>query len=388
MAFGRIFLVLACYAYAAAALWPLPRQLQQGTTPLLLSNDFAITLSIHNAPSDLVDAVSRAKSYLEKDKLERLVVGRGAADETAISGAKQLSGLVLSLSGNRAVRSISEDALLPLEDRDEAYVLDIPTAGSHATLSANSTLGLLRGLTTFGQLWYYHDGKTYTLGAPVHIEDAPAFPWRGLMLDTCRNFIPIDDIKRTFDAMSWVKMSSFHWHVVDSQSFPLQIPGFEEIVEKGAYSSDSIYTPSDVKELTSYAAARGIDVVVEIDTPGHTAIIAESHPEHVACPVFSPWSKYAEEPPSGQLRLLPSTANFTAGIFSEVAKMFPSTMISLGGDEVNTPCYAEDPQMQEYWNSTGLGLNESLNAFVQLTQSALLNAGKTPLISEGKLTAH
>lgn len=65
----------------------------------------------------------------------------------------------------------------------------------------------------------------------------------------------MSDIKRTLDAMSFVKMNQFHWHVVDSQSFPLQVPGFMQLSEKGAYSSSDVYTPSDVSDIVSYAAA-------------------------------------------------------------------------------------------------------------------------------------
>ncbi len=66
---------------------------------------------------------------------------------------------------------------------------------------------------------------------------------------------PVDDIKRTLDAMSWVKMSTFHWHVVDSQSFPLQVPGFLELSEAGAYAASSVYTPEDVAGIVAYASA-------------------------------------------------------------------------------------------------------------------------------------
>jgi hexosaminidase len=140
--------------------------------------------------------------------LERLVIGRGANDASAIKSAKQLSSLTVSLtSTNGKVLSISEEAMGLLESRDEAYSLTVPGDGSAASLTANSTLGLFRGLTTFGQLWYEYGGATYTLEAPIKIHDAPTYvrfrillacleievdimlwqPYRGLMLDTARN---------------------------------------------------------------------------------------------------------------------------------------------------------------------------------------------------------
>jgi len=106
-------------------------------------------------------------------------------------------------------------------------------------------------------------------------------------------------------------MNTLHWHVVDSQSFPLVVPGFEALSEKGAYNPASVYTQKDVQDIVAYAAAvrlyfsrvrqllnsyvkqRGIDVMAEIDTPGHTSAISKAFPEHIACPEATPWSLFA-----------------------------------------------------------------------------------------------
>ena len=153
-----------------------PKSIQTGSTAVRLAPHFNIEVAVKNAPKDLHDAVSRTKAYLENDKLERLVVGRGSSDSSAIACAIQLHSLVVSLTPNSGdVRSISDEAKNDLESRDEAYTLSVPDDGSAATLKANSTLGLFRGLTTFGQLWYEYDGTTYTLEAPIQIQDAPAY---------------------------------------------------------------------------------------------------------------------------------------------------------------------------------------------------------------------
>jgi hexosaminidase len=106
---------------------------------------------------------------------QRLVVGRGAADNVTIHSSKFLSSLELSLVDSAAVKSITEESQKEITSRQESYSLSVPKDGSRAVLTANSTLGLLRGLTTFEQLWYYFDGKIYTLEAPVEIADAPAY---------------------------------------------------------------------------------------------------------------------------------------------------------------------------------------------------------------------
>jgi len=389
---STLFLILTATLAVVSpsnALWPQPRDLQAGSQALKLSGGFDITVSVRNPPSDLQDAVSRTKTLLKNDQLERLVVGRGSVDAPLIAKAKTLSKLTVSLAGGSVAHSITSEAQKPIGERDEAYALTVPSDGSGATLTANSTLGLLRGLTTFGQLWYEASGTTYALDVPIKITDSPAFPYRGFMLDTARNFFPVSDIKRTLDAMSWVKINQFHWHVVDSQSFPLQVPGFTELAAKGAYSTSMVYSPSDVQDIISYAGARGIDVMVEIDTPGHTSAISESHPEHIACAKSTPWANFANEPPAGQLRLASQdTTQFTANLLSSVAKMFPSTLFSTGGDEINANCYASDTQTQQELSAAGLNFEQALSAFTVTTHKAIEAQGKTPVVWEEMVLSH
>ncbi|KAF8574222.1 glycoside hydrolase family 20 protein [Ramaria rubella] len=380
---------LAAFVGPAAALWPVPRSLSTGSTPLRLSNGFNIKLNIKNPSGDLVDAVSRGMKLLVNDRLQILVVDRGASNSAAVKAAKQLRTLTLSLEGNAPVRSISEEAVLDITQRSEEYILVVPADGSDAKLTANSTLGLLRGLTTFGQLWYELDGLTYTVQAPISITDSPAYPYRGFMLDTARNYFPVSDILKTLDALSWVKINTFHWHVVDSQSFPLEVSGFPELSQAGAYTSTFVYSKADVQNIVSYAAARGVDVIVEIDTPGHTAAIASSHPDLIACNNAEPWSQFANEPPAGQLRFPdPKVVDFTSSLFKAVAPQFPSKYFSTGGDELNVNCYTQDAQTQQLLNSSGQSLEQALNTFTQATHKTLEQLGKTPVVWEEMVLAH
>ncbi|KIK98528.1 glycoside hydrolase family 20 protein [Paxillus rubicundulus Ve08.2h10] len=381
---GVFALVLGLILPASVlALWPIPTGLSTGTTPLTLAPYFSFDVAIPDAPADLIEAVAQAHYYLETDKLGRLVVGRGVNDTAALKGAKSLSSLKLILVEGAKVQSISTESVKPIGTRSEEYTLTIPEDGSCATLTANSTLGLYRGLTTFGQLWYYYGGVTYTLIAPIDITDVPAYPFRGFALDTSRNFFPVADLTRTLDAMSWVKINTFHWHITDSQSFPLMVADYPELAINGAYSSEETYSESDVQYLVQYAAARGIDVLLEIDTPGHTAIIGTTYPNYVACFDASPWASYANEPPAGQLRFaLPEVMNFTASLLSSIAKTLPSYYFSTGGDELNTNCYANDLPTQQQLNATGMTLNDALSSFTQTTHAALMAQGKTPVVWE------
>jgi len=138
-------LVLVSVTQGVAALWPIPRSLSAGTTALRLSPSFSINVNVPNTPSDLMDAVSRAKTSLFGDQLQRLVVGRGINDTQRIKAAKVLSSINLSITGTRPVQSIMSEATLPMESRSEGYSLKVPSDGSSATLTADSTLGLFRG---------------------------------------------------------------------------------------------------------------------------------------------------------------------------------------------------------------------------------------------------
>lgn len=162
-------------------------------TSLKVSPDFCFDVNVQNAPADLYEAVAQAQYYLENDKLGRLVVGRGANDSAALANAKMLSSLTLSLGGENA-EPIASEAVKPLGTRREEYALTIPADGSAATLAANSTLGLYRGLTTFNQLFYYYGGVTYTLLAPISITDTPAY------VSGCRMSIKVSAFKLMYIA--------------------------------------------------------------------------------------------------------------------------------------------------------------------------------------------
>ncbi|EEB94073.1 hypothetical protein MPER_07179, partial [Moniliophthora perniciosa FA553] len=185
----------------------------------------------------------------------------------------------------------------------------------------------------------------------------------------------VPDVKRLLDAMSWVK------------SWPLGITEFPELAAKGAYSAGETFSPDDIQDLVTYAAERGIDVIMEIDNPGHTAIVGASHPEHVAC--YEGTGRTVGEPPAGQLRLASdATLNFTLDVLSSVAKSLPSKFFATGGDEVNVPCYDQDEQTQQELSSSGRTLEEALGDFVDATHDMLRSIGKTPVVWEEMVLEH
>ena len=150
---------------------------------------------------------------------------------------------------------------------DESYTLLIGAASSSpgdATLHAATVYGALRGLETFSQLVTY-DPVTATYSVektPLRIDDAPRFPHRGFMVDTSRHWQSITMLKRLVDSLSFAKLNTLHWHIVDDQSFPLTVRSFPNLQGLGAYSVAEQYSPLDVEDIVEYARARGVRVLL------------------------------------------------------------------------------------------------------------------------------
>ncbi|KAJ8465591.1 hypothetical protein OPV22_028143 [Ensete ventricosum] len=284
------------------------------------------------------------------------------------SSTPPLSSLVLSVV----------DASAPLlHGVDESYTLSITANGSSsvAELSAATPWGAMRGLETLSQLAW---GNPPAVPAGISIEDRPLFPHRGLLLDTSRNFYPVRDILRTIRAMSHNKLNVFHWHITDSQSFPLLLPSAPQLALRGSYGPDMRYTPADVRRVLRYAMNRGVRVIPEIDAPGHTASWAEAYPEIVTC-ANKFWSPpdgpaLAAEPATGQLNpLKPETYEVVRDVLRGVASLFPDPFLHAGADEVNPACWEQDPAIRRFLAGGGTH-DQLLGMFVNTTRPFIVSA--------------
>ncbi|CAN9224279.1 unnamed protein product [Alternaria alternata] len=272
-------------------------------------------------------------------------------------------------------------------DVDESYSLTLTEQGV-ASISANTSIGIARGLTTFTQLFYAHSNKqdVYTLSAPVQIFDSPKFQHRGINLDTSRNYFSTADVKRQIEAAAYNKMNRFHLHVTDSQSWPLEIPSMPELSAKGAYRPDLVYTVNDFKDFQRYAAIQGVQMITEIDMPGHTSSIHRSFPDLIAAFEQQPdWNTYAAQPPTGTLKLN-STAvyDFVEKLFNDLLpRVFPySTYYHTGGDEVNRNAYLLDDTVRS--NDSAV-LQPLMQILVDRAHDQVRAAGLTPVVWEEML---
>lgn len=151
---------------------------------------------------------------------------------------------------------------------DESYSLSIPSGGSAAYLRAETAWGAMRGLETVSQLVWWEGGGRRRVARGVAVWDAPLMRHRGLLVDTARSFYGVRDLERAIEAMAMNKMNVFHWHLTDSQAFPVVVESEPELARKGAYGAEMVYTAEDVRRVVEAGLRNGVRVVPEIDTPG------------------------------------------------------------------------------------------------------------------------
>ena len=320
-------------------LMPLPTSLTAKPGSLRIDNSFSYAFQ-RNSGDRLSQGVLRFIYRLE------MRTGIQIAHTAAASNATFTVDVASTTSGT-----------VPALNDDESYTLDIDSA--HVALHAKTDIGALRGLETLLQL-VQSQGSAFIFPA-VHIEDAPRFPWRGLMLDCGRHFLPLDVIYRTLDGMAAVKLNVLHWHLSEDQGFRIEsriYPKLQQLGSNGLY-----YTQQQVREVIAYASARGIRVVPEFDMPGHSTSWLVGYPELGSAP--GPYSVQtvfgihdAALDPTRE-----STYKFLDGFLGEMAHLFPDEYMHIGGDESNGKQWAANPHIQAFMHAHGLKTSAELQAY-------------------------
>jgi len=243
------------------SLWPQPQLVEWGTGPAIpLSDTFYINATTAN--DVLQSAGERYGDLLHRERW--LPIQTSSSPEQGWSQcSSELGSLEIAVN----------DAAVELQHGvDESYSIRVTGCDLKpvALLSANTVWGALHGLETFSQLVRRRNAANPKLFIPhsVLINDAPNFPHRGIILDTSRNFYPVNAILRTVQAMAYNKLNVFHWHITDSHSFPLELSKEPELANMGAYGEKERYSRSDVKRILEFGRLHGVRVVPEIDMPG------------------------------------------------------------------------------------------------------------------------
>lgn len=217
---------------------------------------------------------------------------------------------------------ISKD--LTIENK-EGYELDI--SEDKIQISANEVEGVFYALQSLKQIIYFSENMNLPY---LTIKDEPLFKWRGLVLDVSRHFFTVDEVKRLLDLMAFYKLNIFHWHLTDNEGWRIEIKKYPELTEIGAKGDISnkdkvmFYSQEEILDVIKYAQERGIEIIPEIESPGHSRAASEAYPflkcEHEERGVVYCAGKE-------------TTYEFLENVLAEVIELFPSEYVHIGGDE-------------------------------------------------------
>ncbi len=236
-------------------------------------------------------------------------------------------------------------------------------------LTANTDVGIVRGLSTLLQL-IKSDGSNFVFEG-FYIKDAPRFKWRGLMIDVSRHFQPVDLIKRNLDAMAFVKMNVFHWHLSDDQGFRIESKRYPRLHQLG--SDGEYYSHEQIKDVVAYANNLGIRVIPEIDVPGHAAAILTAYPElgsNDTCNYSIVRNAGVFDPTLNPTK--PEVYTFLDNLFKEVTPLFPDEYFHIGGDENEGKHWDANPKIQEFKRKNGLKSNHDLQTYFNIKLEKIL----------------
>lgn len=312
---------------------------------------------------------------------------------------------------------------------DEGYTLSSTEGG--VTIKANKPAGLFYGVQTLVQLFppqiesdKLEENVSWQI-PQLEIIDYPRVGWRGLMLDVSRHFFTVDEVKQYLDNMAKYKYNMFHWHLTDDEGWRIEIKSLPKLTEVGAWRVEKIgnfgtfsdplpeepksyggfYTQDQIRDIVKYAAERFIQIIPEIDVPGHSLAAIASYPELSCTPGADKYSVHAGEPfmdwsqGAPPIALVDNTlcpANekvyeFMDKVMTEVAQLFPFKYIHTGGDEAPHNFWQKSPQVQELMKKENLKtIPEVQSYFGKRLEKIIQSKGKLMMgwdeILEGGIT--
>lgn len=293
----------------------------------------------------------------------------------------------LPLTGQGAAIAIHIDAADPANLGREGYRLHIRPDG--VRIEAAAANGAYYACQSIRQLLPVADFDPARAGGQVReipcatIEDRPRFPWRGLMLDCGRYFMPVETVKRFIDLLALHKLNTFHWHLTEDQGWRLEIRKYPRLTEIGAWRKQTLigrptkeppqldgkphggfYSQDEVRDIVVYAADRFVTVVPEIEMPGHSRAAIAAYPElgSVDYPieVGEIWGVGDGE---NTVNADDATIRFFQDVLEETLELFPSQFIHIGGDEAHKGHWKNNPRIQARIRELGLKDEDALQAW-------------------------
>jgi hexosaminidase len=294
---------------------------------------------------------------------------QGYSDGRLVSGKKRFLNILYRETGipvegafeprqaNFVIKTAGAGALVQNLGENESYRLEVSKTG--VLLTAPNPLGVLHGLQTFLQL--VRLTPQGFVAPAVTIDDEPRFPWRGLMIDSGRHFMPVPVITRNLDGMEAVKMNVFHWHLSDDQGFPVESKLFPLLQGKG--SNGQFYTQKQIGEVVQYARERGIRVVPEFDMPCHTTSWLVGYPQLASgkgpYAIADRWG--VMDPAIDPTR--EGTYQFLDRFIGEMAGLFPDAYFHIGGDECDGKEWDANPRIKAFMRAHGMKDNAALQSY-------------------------
>lgn len=281
-----------------------------------------------------------------------------------------------------------------MEINEEGYRLDVTPQG--VKIQAKTPQGVFYGMQSFLQLLPAEVEspsvvKNIEWSAPcVSIDDAPRFAYRGMMLDPCRHFIPVENVKKQLDVLSLFKINTFHWHLTDDQGWRIEIKKYPKLTEIGSKRIDGegteyggFYTQEEIKDIVAYAAERFITVIPELETPGHELAAISAYPE-LSCKgqPTTPRIIWGVE----DIVMCPGKEDmfkFLEDVVEEMVPLFPGTYFHIGGDECPKSSWKNCPACQARIKAEGLKTDKNHTAEERL-QSYVIQRMEKMLAKHGK----
>jgi hexosaminidase len=291
---------------------------------------------------------------------------------------------------------------------EEGYTLDV--SKNNIIIEGKSFAGIYYGLQTLKQLLPSSNQKEPIQIKSCSIVDEPRFKWRGLMLDVSRHFFTVEQVKAYIDQMAVFKFNTFHWHLTDDNGWRVEIKALPKLTEVGAWRVErngkfgvsrpaplagekatygGFYTQKQIKDVVRYATARNITIIPEIDLPGHSMAALAAYPELSTKkePKFvSPGNKFAEWFGDGSFKMnIENTLNpsdekvyeFIDKVYSEIAQLFPSKYIHMGGDECYKGYWEESEEVKAFMKKNNIkDVHELQSYFVKRVQKIINSKGK------------
>ena len=271
---------------------------------------------------------------------------------------QKTTGVSLTISDIDAPLSLVKNDKLT----EEAYTLEIERG--RIVLEANDAQGISNALATLHQLILTAKDNKLPI---INIQDKPRFGYRGLMLDCSRHFWTVAELKETLSQMAFFKLNKLQMHLTDNNAWRLAMDQYPELTAKGTYYSDfpdlsgKYYSTNDLKEIVKYAQALGIEIIPEVDLPGHAIALLAAMPQ-LSCKGGT-FEAYPEELPLNQRKrgnenMLcignPESIRFAQEVVDALIQIFPSKYIHLGGDEVPTAIWEKCPKCQALYKKEGM----------------------------------